>query len=115
MLGLAAAALGLPAGLSDGAWVTTAGGLLLAISTLPRFWGGLGRWNERPSAPMVQLVLWNVAMAGVIALTLLAFAGTSDNLARVGLALYVVAALVLLITVDSAEVRLRRSSASTGS
>lgn len=64
---------------------------------------------------MVHLVLWNVAMAGVIALTLVAFAGSSDNLARVGLVLYVVAALVLLITVDSAEVRLRRSNASTAS
>ena len=53
-------------------------------------------------------MLWNVAMTGVIAVTLLALVGISDNLARVGLVLYMVAAVVLLITVNSAEVRLRR-------
>jgi hypothetical protein len=62
----------------------------------------------------MHLVLWNIAMAGVIALTLLTFTSTSQNLTRVGAALYAVAAVGLLVSVDSTEVRLR-SGASTAS
>ena len=114
-LGLAAAALGLPAGIQAGVWATTAGGLLIAVSSLPRLWGGFGRSVGRRPAPTVHLVLWNIAMAGVVALTVLAFTSTSQNLTRVGASLFLVAAVGLLVSVDSTEVRLRRTGASVPS
>lgn len=112
-LGLAAAALGLPAGLQDGAWATTAGGLFLTVASLPRAWGGLSRPAGRRPVATVHLVLWNAAMVGVLALTFSAFTGTSDSLSRFGVALFALAAVVLLVTVDSNEVRVRRTGAST--
>ena len=114
-LGLAAAALGLPAGIQAGAWATTAGGLLIAVGSVPRLWGGFGRSIARRPTPTVHLVLWNIAMAGVIALTFLTFTSTSQSLARVGAALYTVAAVVLLVSVDSPEARRRRNGAGTPS
>jgi hypothetical protein len=110
-LGLAAAALGLPAGIQAGAWATTAGGLLIAVASLPHRWGGFSRPTARRPAPTVHLVLWNIAIAGVIALTLVAFMGTSQSLTRLGVALYAAAAVALLASVDSTEVRLRRAGA----